>query len=512
MGDGRHREGRAAEDGLPRPAQPHHPRRGRPAHQQRHPEAPIDLDHLPLDDPKTFEIFQRGETKGVFQFESAGIRDLLIKMKPDRFTDIIATNALYRPGPLNGGMVDEFVDVKNGRKQAVYLHPVLKEVLEETYGVMSYQEQVMRDPQPPGGRRSSRGPYATIKAISKKKADVDRAEPRPVHRRRRVGRRNLEREKAAKIFDLIEYSEVMVLTSRVLGETTLVEAESGERTTVAAALSLPDSRCPNAMLHGSGRMASSAAGRSPTWSPTDRGPSSSCEPAQGRRIVATGNHPFRTLDGWTNLEDRPGDRIAAPRRLTIAGGESWPKHELIALAGLLSEGNTCHPTCLYFYNNSREFVDDFVAAVEAFPDTTARVTSRRGPVRGLCEHGDQRYPFRPGPPPLARRSTAVRATSVTRGYRRPPGAGLIAGPSRWASSAAATEKSIPDGDLPASETRTSRLPGPTLVGRWAFRQRVAERPLLRDFLRRTGSRPANAAVAARRHQRRALEDLQIPRD
>ena len=67
---------------------------------QRHPEAPIDLDHLPLDDPKTFELFQRGETKGVFQLESAGIRDLLIKMKPDRFTDIIATNALYRPGPL----------------------------------------------------------------------------------------------------------------------------------------------------------------------------------------------------------------------------------------------------------------------------------------------------------------------------------------------------------------------------------------------------------------------------
>ena len=86
---------------------------------QRHPEAPIDLDHLPLDDPKTFELLQRGETKGVFQLESSGIRDLLIKMKPDRFADIIATNALYRPGPLNGGMVDEYVDVKNGRKRAV---------------------------------------------------------------------------------------------------------------------------------------------------------------------------------------------------------------------------------------------------------------------------------------------------------------------------------------------------------------------------------------------------------
>ena len=138
---------------------------------QRHPQAPIDLDRLPLDDAKTFELLQRGETKGVFQLESAGIRDLLVKMKPDRFADIIATNALYRPGPLNGGMVDEYVDVKNGRKQASYLHPVLKDVLEETYGVMVYQEQVMRILNRLGGIELSQA-YGTIKAISKKKADV----------------------------------------------------------------------------------------------------------------------------------------------------------------------------------------------------------------------------------------------------------------------------------------------------------------------------------------------------
>ncbi len=168
----------------------------------RHPEAPIDLDRLPLDDPKTFEIFQKGETKGVFQFESAGIRDLLIKMRPDRFTDIIATNALYRPGPLNGGMVDEFVDVKNGRKRAVYLHPVLKEVLEETYGVMVFQEQVMRILNRLGGIELSRA-YATIKAISKKKSDVI-AQGRDQFARGAV-ERGMDRDRALKIFDLIEH-------------------------------------------------------------------------------------------------------------------------------------------------------------------------------------------------------------------------------------------------------------------------------------------------------------------
>jgi DNA polymerase-3 subunit alpha len=167
---------------------------------ERHPDAPIDLDHLPLDDPKTFELLQRGETKGVFQLESSGIRDLLIKMKPDRFADIIATNALYRPGPLNGGMVDEYVDVKNGRKQASYLHPVLKDVLEETYGVMVYQEQVMRILNRLGDIELSTA-YATIKAISKKKSEYI-AQSRDKFISGAVGH-GLDRDKAAKIFDLI---------------------------------------------------------------------------------------------------------------------------------------------------------------------------------------------------------------------------------------------------------------------------------------------------------------------
>ena len=92
-------------------------------------------------------------------------------MKPDRFADLIAILALYRPGPLNGGMVDEYVDVKHGRKQATYHHPVMKEVLEETYGVMVYQEQVMRILNRLGGIELSQA-YACIKAISKKKTEV----------------------------------------------------------------------------------------------------------------------------------------------------------------------------------------------------------------------------------------------------------------------------------------------------------------------------------------------------
>ena len=131
----------------------------------------VDPQKFPLDDAATFALLQRGETKGVFQLESGGIRDLLQKMKPDHFRDVIATNALYRPGPLEGGMVEDYVAVKHGRKQAEYKHPVLKEVLEETHGVMVYQEQVMRILNGLGGIELAKA-YTCIKAISKKKESL----------------------------------------------------------------------------------------------------------------------------------------------------------------------------------------------------------------------------------------------------------------------------------------------------------------------------------------------------
>ncbi len=131
----------------------------------------LDILRLPMDDVATFALLQRGETKGVFQLESGGIRDLLQRMKPDHFRDIIATNALYRPGPLEGGMVDDYVAVKHGRKQAEYIHPVMKEILEETHGVMVYQEQIMRILNRLGGIELANA-YTCIKAISKKKESL----------------------------------------------------------------------------------------------------------------------------------------------------------------------------------------------------------------------------------------------------------------------------------------------------------------------------------------------------
>jgi len=108
-------------------------------------------DGVPLDDAKTYQIFQDGATFGIFQFESSGMRDILRKSKPQRLDDLIALNALYRPGPLRSGMVDDWIAHKQGRTEVKYELPQLEPILRETYGVIAYQEQVMRIARELGG-------------------------------------------------------------------------------------------------------------------------------------------------------------------------------------------------------------------------------------------------------------------------------------------------------------------------------------------------------------------------
>ncbi|HEY7399964.1 MAG TPA: DNA polymerase III subunit alpha [Actinomycetota bacterium] len=104
----------------------------------------LDIDHVALDDPDTYEMLCRADTTGVFQMESSGMRSLIKALEPDRFEDMMALVALYRPGPLSAGMHNEYAERKHGRKPVVYPHPDLEEILQPTYGVMVYQEQIMQ--------------------------------------------------------------------------------------------------------------------------------------------------------------------------------------------------------------------------------------------------------------------------------------------------------------------------------------------------------------------------------
>ncbi len=104
----------------------------------------IDIKKIPLDDRKVYELLVSGNTQGVFQIESSGMKDLLKRLKPSAFEDIIPLVALFRPGPLDSGMVDDFVKIKNGRKKIKYPHPDLENILKDTYGLFVYQEQIMQ--------------------------------------------------------------------------------------------------------------------------------------------------------------------------------------------------------------------------------------------------------------------------------------------------------------------------------------------------------------------------------
>jgi DNA polymerase-3 subunit alpha len=104
----------------------------------------IDIDNLALDDAETYKLFARGDTTAIFQFESHGMRDILRRYQPTRIEDLTALNALYRPGPIQGGMIDDFINRKHGKTKVSYELPQLQDILEETYGVILYQEQVMQ--------------------------------------------------------------------------------------------------------------------------------------------------------------------------------------------------------------------------------------------------------------------------------------------------------------------------------------------------------------------------------
>jgi DNA polymerase-3 subunit alpha len=159
----------------------------------------INIEAIDIADPKVFaDVFAKGRTKGVFQFESGGMQDMLMKLVPDRIEDLIAANALYRPGPM--ALIPDYIERKHGHKWNVP-HPIMREVLEETYGIMVYQEQVMRICNRLGDI-PLREAYTLIKAIGKKKLDVIASE-----KKRFVEgctKKGLTAVQGEEIFDLIE--------------------------------------------------------------------------------------------------------------------------------------------------------------------------------------------------------------------------------------------------------------------------------------------------------------------
>ncbi|KJS87339.1 MAG: DNA polymerase III subunit alpha [Peptococcaceae bacterium BICA1-8] len=162
----------------------------------------IDFNKLNLDDPLTYELLSRGESIGVFQLESSGLRAILKELKPEHFEEIIALVALYRPGPLGSGMVEDFIARKHGKKAIEYLHPKLESVLKPTYGVILYQEQVMRIASELGGFTLGQADLLR-RAMGKKKPEIIAGLKQEFIEG--AGKNDIDSKVAVKIFELIEY-------------------------------------------------------------------------------------------------------------------------------------------------------------------------------------------------------------------------------------------------------------------------------------------------------------------
>lgn len=162
----------------------------------------IDITQIPLDDEATYNSIKEANTTAVFQLESNGMKGVMKKLQPDRFEDIIALVALYRPGPLQSGMVEDFIDRKHGRKAVEYPHPCLEEVLEPTYGVIVYQEQVMQIAQKMAGY--SLGQADLLRRAMGKKKPEEMAKQKSIFIEG-AAKQGIDSEKAEEVFELIDY-------------------------------------------------------------------------------------------------------------------------------------------------------------------------------------------------------------------------------------------------------------------------------------------------------------------
>ena len=162
----------------------------------------LDIDKIPIDERATYEMLARGETAGVFQLESSGMRSILRELKPEVFEDIVALVALYRPGPLGSGMVDDFIKNKHGIKKTKYLHPKLEPILKDTYGVILYQEQVMRIASDLAGFTLGQADLLR-RAMGKKKPEIIAGLRAQFIEG--ASKSSVKEEVAGQVFDLMEY-------------------------------------------------------------------------------------------------------------------------------------------------------------------------------------------------------------------------------------------------------------------------------------------------------------------
>lgn len=332
----------------------------------------LEPEDIPLDDPAIYELLSSGEVAGIFQVESAGMRRVLTELRPTCFEDVVAVLALYRPGPMQ--FIENYIARKHGREKVNYIHPSLEPILKETYGIIIYQEEIIRILTDLAGYSSGEADLVR-RAVGKKK-EKELLKHRKTFIQRAV-ERGIPHEAAEEIFSAIEYFANYGFNKCMPGDVEVIDASTGRL------VKLED------IYNGRARIEQTAVcnigtlkiGTHPIAAVLNNGlkPVFRLTTSLGRQIEATANHPFYTYDGWRPLEKlQVGDLISVPRYLPIEGNAQWPDHEVIVLGHLLAEGNLCHPHSVYYYTHDREQLEDYIKAVEQFDNVTCSLSLHKG--------------------------------------------------------------------------------------------------------------------------------------
>ncbi|WNJ20235.1 DNA polymerase III subunit alpha [Pontibacter sp. G13] len=273
----------------------------------------IDPEQIDITDEETYALYQRGDTVATFQFESDGMRKYLRQLLPTNIEDLIAMNALYRPGPMDN--IPSFVNRKHGREPLIYPHDMLEPILKNTYGIMVYQEQIMQVARTMGGY-SLGGADLLRRAMGKKKMDIMAKEK--VNFVAGAEKNGVDKKTAEDVFALMEKFASYGFNKCLTGETLIFDAETGQRHRIE------DLYARTAKIQAVATLETEAGkirkgfvsdimdnGIKPVYELTT---------ALGKKIRATANHPFFTEDGWKRLDELEIDQpIATPGRLPIVG-------------------------------------------------------------------------------------------------------------------------------------------------------------------------------------------------
>ena len=331
--------------------------------------AKLDLATVPGEDKAVYEMICRADTVGVFQIESRAQMSMLPRLRPQNYYDLVIEVAIVRPGPIQGEMVHPYLRRRNGEEAVTYPSEKVKAVLERTLGVPIFQEQVMQ---------------LAIVAAGFSPGEADRLRRAMAAWKRKGGLEPFQRQLidgmrergypesfAHQIFNQILGFGEYGFPECVVGETRIVDADTGRWLTIDE-VTRGQARLDNTLacdddlrLRKRKVLRVMRSGVKPVLR---------LRTALGHEIVATAEHPFMTMVGWLQLGKlKVGDYVATARSVPVPGRRKWPRHKVLVLADLIAEGNLCHPSTFYFYTTESWHRDEFVKAVERFPNTRAVV-------------------------------------------------------------------------------------------------------------------------------------------